>query len=450
MPEPVLATIVSPERPLGLLSLLTTAIRNPIETWPRAVFEEPLVRVGRPSREFVFVTDPELIREMLVEKADAFFKSDPTMRALEPALGRALLTADGPHWRWQRRASAPIFRHERILAFVPAMSAAAERRRAAWLAASGQETDVARDMMRTTFEIIAATMLSGGRALDAERIERDVTTFIERTGWPIALALLSAPRWLPYPGRTRAMRSRDYLRAEITRLVAERREGERREDLVSLLLEALDPETGRAMTDKEITDNLITFILAGHETTALALTFAFYLLAQFPEVEAKVLGEIAAVVGDGSVEAEHIEALAYTRQVVQEAMRLYPPASIVARDAAVDVSLGGHAFAAGTSVNVPIFALHRQERLWPSPGTFDPERFASAAVKARHRYSYMPFGAGPRICIGMSFAMVEAVVILATLLRDVRLTLRPGHVPRLVMKVTLRPANGMPMRLERR
>ncbi len=449
MQEPPLAIVIPPEKPLGFVRMIATAIRNPIEIWPRCVYEEPFVRLRRGPREFVFVTDPDLIREMLVDESDAFVKSDGLIRSLEPALGRALLTADGPHWRWQRRASAPIFRHERIIGFLPIMVAAAERCRDAWLARGG-EVDVARDMMHTTFEIIAATMLSGGSALDVDRVERDITTYIDNTGWPVALSILSAPRWMPYPGRARSMRSRDYLRTEVTRLVAERRDGERREDLVSLLIEARDPETGRAMTDKEVADNLITFISAGHETTALALTFSFYLLSLHPGIEAKVVAEIREVVGDAPLEAGHVEALAYTRQVVQEAMRLYPPASILVRDAARDVAIGGHTFAAGTSFNVPIYALHRHKRIWRDPDALDPQRFSPDAVKDRHRYAHMPFGAGPRICIGMSFAMMEAVAILAVLLRDVRLTLRPGHVPRLVMKVTLRPQNGMPMQVEPR
>jgi cytochrome P450 len=449
MQEPVLARVIPPDRPLGFVQMIATAIRNPIEIWPRCVYEEPLVRLRRGSRDFVFLTDPDLIREMLVDEADAFVKSDGLIRSLEPALGRALLTADGQHWRWQRRASAPIFRHERIVSFLPVMVEAAKRCRDAWLAKGG-EVDVARDMMHTTFEIIAATMLSGGTALDVARVERDITTYVDNAGWPLALSILSAPLWMPYPGRGRSLRSRDYLRTQITRLVTERRGIPRREDLVSLLIEARDPETGRAMTDKEVADNLITFISAGHETTALALTFALYLISLHPEVEARVVAEIREVADDGPIEAGQVEALAYTRQVIQEAMRLYPPASILVRDAAREIAIGGHSFAAGTGFNVPIYALHRHKRIWPNPDAFDPQRFAPDAVKGRHRYAYMPFGAGPRICIGMSFAMTEAVAILAILLRDVRLRLRPGHVPQLVMKVTLRPKNGMPMRVEPR
>ena len=449
MLAPALAAVTLPREPLGFLRMVATAIRNPIEIWPRAAFDAPVLRLGGRPREFVLVIDPEMIRQMLVDEADAFLKSRSIQRSLGPALGQALLTADGPHWRWQRRATSPIFRHERIVGFVPAMVAAAERRRDAWLAAPG-EVDVARDMMRTTFEIIAATMLSGDSALDADRIERDITTYIDNTGWPLALSLVSAPAWMPYPGRRAAMRSRDYLRSEITRLVAERRAGARREDLVSLLIEARDPEGGRAMTDDEVTDNLITFISAGHETTALALTFAFYLLSLHPAIEDRVLAEIDAVVGRGSLEAAHIDELAYTRQVIQEAMRLYPPASILVRDTAREVTIGDQRLAKGTAVSVPIYALHRHRRLWDDPDRFDPDRFAPDAVKARHRYAYLPFGAGPRICIGLSFAMMEAVAILAILLRDVRLTLRPGHVPHLVMKVTLRPEGGMPMRVAAR
>jgi cytochrome P450 len=251
---------------------------------------------------------------------------------------------------------------------------------------------------------------------------------------------------VPYPGIRRARRARDRLHGEVARTIAARR-GSRvpHRDLLALLMEARDPETGRAMDDRDIADNLLTFMLAGHETTALALTWSLYLLSIHPAVEAEVRHEIAEVAGGGPLSPDHLDRLALTRRVIQEAMRLYPPAPILARTAVEDVPLGEVLIRRGTNVYVPIYALHRHKALWSEPDRFDPDRFLPEAAKARDRYAYLPFGAGPRICIGMSFALVEATAVLATILRDVRLTLRPGHLPELRSRVTLRPANGMPM-----
>jgi cytochrome P450 len=267
----------------------------------------------------------------------------------------------------------------------------------------------------------------------------------------IALTLLRAPAWLPYPGKRRAGAARDHLRGALLRIARERRRaGAPRADLVALLLEARDPETGRAMDDREIADNLLTFITAGHETTALALAWTFYLLSLHPDAEAGVLEEIAAVTGGAELQAADLDRLVYTRQVLQEAMRLYPPAPVVVRAAVRDVRIGDEVVRAGSPTYVPVYAVHRHAALWDEPDRFDPERFAPGPARARHRYAYLPFGAGPRICIGMGFAMLEAVAILATLLPAVALRLRPGYRPELKLRITLRPAAGMPMRIEAR
>ncbi|HEU4518663.1 MAG TPA: cytochrome P450 [Microvirga sp.] len=446
------ARIDPPRRQLPALKLIRTVIRNPIEVWPKAVFEEDVFRSRFMSRDTVFVMDPDLVREVLVEKADAFVKAETMRRALRPALGDAILTADGADWRWQRRAAAPIFRHERLLGFAPAMLEAAARTRDRWLALDpSREVDVGREMMRTTFDIIVETMLSGHAGIDVERVERGVTDYLESTSWAIALTLLQAPDWVPYPGKLRAVRARNYLRAELLRLAAERRPGAgARDDLITLLIEARDPETGQAMSDRDVADNLLTFITAGHETTALALTWTFYLLGLHPHIEARVVAEIDRVTGGAPLAADHAGALGYTGQVLQEAMRLYPPAPVIVRAATRDVVIGAQPVARGTAVYVPVYALHRHAKLWDEPDRFDPDRFAAGAAKARHRYQYIPFGAGPRICIGMGFAMLEATLILATLLRATRARLRDRYTPGLKLRVTLRPFPGMPMRIEPR
>ncbi|KMO10801.1 cytochrome P450 [Methylobacterium platani] len=448
-PRPDLARITPPARPLGPWCLFRTIVRNPLEAWPEAIYREPLYVSEFLGNTSLFVMAPNLIRQVMVDEADAFEKSEVLRRALSPALGDAILTADGARWRWQRRAAAPIFRAERIRSFVPAMIAAAERTREALAAEAGAEVDIAQTMMRTTFEIIVETMLSGHGAIDAARVETGITDYLESTSWIFALTLLRAPAWMPYPGRAKAERAKTYLRDELLRLAAEgRRTGtDGRNDLMSLLLAARDPETGQAMDDRDVADNLLTFVTAGHETTALALTWAFYLLAHHPEAEALVAAEVEAATGGGPLTADHVDALPYTRQVILEAMRLYPPVPVVVRAALRDVDLGGTPVKAGTPITLPIYAVHRHAALWDHPERFDPGRFAPEAAKARDRYAYLPFAAGPRICIGMGFALAEAVAILAVLVRAFRFSLRPGYRPELKQRITLRPAEGMPMRV---
>lgn len=450
-PRPVLARITPPARPLGPWRFLRTVVRNPLEAWPETIYREPHYTSSFLGNSSLFVMAPNLIRRVMVDEADAFEKSEVLRRALSPALGDAILTADGARWRWQRRAAAPIFRAERIRSFVPAMIAAAERTRDALAAdaGNGAEVDIAHTMMRTTFEIIAETILSGPGGIDAARVERGITDYLESTSWIFALTLLRAPAWMPFPGRAKAERAKMYLRDELVRLAAEgRRTGtEGRNDLMSLLLAARDPETGQAMDDRDVADNLLTFVTAGHETTALALTWAFYLLSHHPESEALIAAEVEAATGGGKLRPEHLDALPYTRQVILEAMRLYPPVPVVVRAAIRDVDLDGIAVRSGTPITIPIYAVHRHATLWDEPERFDPARFSPDAMKARDRYAYLPFAAGPRICIGMGFALSEAVAILAVLVRSLRFSLRPGYLPELKQRITLRPADGMPMRV---
>ena len=432
--------------------MLIRIIRNPIDALPPQVFYAPLVHVEVLGRQRFHILDPALIQETLVGNADALSKGPELKRSLGAALGEGLLTADGAHWRWQRQSAAPIFRHERLLAFLPTMLEVATGARDRWLALPpGAEIDIGHEMMRTTFDIIVETMLSGRANIDVARVEQSITHYLEPTGWVFALSLLSAPAWIPYPGRKRAAGAGAYLRGQIMHIAAQRRAAASRSgDLIDLLLSAADPETGRAMSDGEITDNVLTFITAGHETTALALAWTFDLLSRHPDCEANALAEIEAVTGGGDLLAHHVSQLTYTRQVFQEAMRLYPPAPIIARIATRPFSIAGRPVPVGSMVYVPIYALHRHKALWTRPEEFDPERFAAEPSKERHRYAYLPFGAGPRICIGSAFAMLEGVAILATLLRGAKLRSVAAQPPKPRMRLTLRPETKLMMRVERR
>ncbi len=433
--------------PLQTLSILRRTVKNPIDSWPPSVYEQGLVRTVFIGRTTYFVSDPDLVQQVLVDGADKLEKAEPMRRALEPALGQGILTAEGAKWRLQRRTAAPAFRPANVNAFLPAMIDAARRTRDRWAAMpSGAPLEAGREMMHLTFEIIMETMLSGSDGVDANAVERSISDFLESTSWAIALSALRAPLWMPFPGKNRAERGQDYLRKITAERAAERRaSGERRDDLLSLMLDAKDPETGDGLSDLSIVDNILTFIGAGHETTALALTWTFYLLSRHPEIEAKVLAEIAEVTGGAQLEPSQVASLTYTRQVIQESMRVYPPVAMVVRQATEAFTLGGEQVNPGDNVFIPIYAIHHHKTLWENPEIFDPDRFAPDAVKARHRYSYLPFGAGARICIGMGFALLEAVAILGTLLPAAHLHAEPDFRPTPKLRVTMRPAEGMPM-----
>ncbi len=445
--DPDFVPFKPPPEPRGLWGL-PTLWRNYVESIPQAAYEEGVLRVRRRGADVIFVCDPDLIAEILVERTEAFGRDIATRRAFAPMLGEtSLFLAEGAEWRWQRRAAAPIFRHDTLLSFVPVFAAMAQRQAERWRALRHDEpVDAAAAMTRTTFDIIVEAMLGGSASLDAERYSRALSVSFETIPWHLIYAMFSLPAWMPFPHRRRAMRGRDYLHADVRRIVEARRaQRSDRRDLLDLLLAAQDPKTGRRMTDEEVTANLLTFIIAGHETTAVALSWTLWLLAKDQASQQRVFDEATAVAGDAAIEAGHVEGLSFCRQVLQEAMRLFPPAAAISRHPKAPTALGGIAITPHTRVHIPIFALHRNARLWQHPTAFDPDRFAPEQAKSRPRYAFLPFGAGPRICIGAGFALIEAAVILATLIRAFRFVPVPGHKPKPVARVTLRPAGGMPL-----
>ncbi len=445
--DPDLIPFEPPPQPLGL-TRLPTLWRNYIETIPRAAYEEGVIRIKRRHSDVVLVCEPDLIGEVLVDKADSFARDPVTRRAFAPVIGdNSLFFAEGADWRWQRRAVAAMFRHEALLSFVPIFAAMAERQAGRWRAElSGAPVDAAAAMTRTTFEIIVEAMFGGSASLDAERYSDALTVSFATIPWHLIYAMLALPEWTPYPGRRRAKHANAFLHRDIQRLVEARRgRPPGPPDLLDLLLSARDPEDGRGMSDGEVVNNLITFITAGHETTAVALTWTLWLLAKDQATQQRLVDEVASVAGDAAIAASHIDRLACCRQVLQEAMRLYPPAAAIGRRAKAAMRLGAMEITAKTRVHIPVFALHRNRRFWHEPNAFEPDRFAPEQAKARPRYAYLPFGGGPRICIGAAFAMLEATVILATLVRAFRFKAVAAYKPMPIARVTLRPEGGMPL-----
>jgi cytochrome P450 len=438
--------------PWETLQIIRKTVRNPIDAWPPSVYTDPMVKSRFLGGTTYFVSDPALVQKVLVDDADKFIKAPPMRRALEPALGQGILTAEGARWRLQRRVAAPVFRPANVNNFLPAMLEAARATRDRWCALpDGTHLEMTHEMMRVTFDIILETMLSGRGDIDVAKCERSITDFLESTSWAIILSAMKAPMWTPFPGKGKAERGQGYLRKMVRERVEERRRtGERHDDLLSLMLDAKDPETGDGLNTEDIADNILTFIGAGHETTALALTWTFFLLSRHPDIEQRMLAEIASITGGGDLTAEKVSELVYVRQVVQESMRIYPPVAMVVRQAVADMGLAGEAIHTGDNVFVPIYAIHRNKTLWPDPERFDPDRFITEAVKARHRYAYLPFAAGPRICIGMGFSLLEAAAILGVLLPKIHLASKPGFTATPKLRVTMRPAEGMPMTMVKR
>jgi len=450
--DPDFVPFQPPDKPLGLRGL-PVLWRNYIESYPRAAYEQPVTRFRRGGSDTIIVCDPKLIGEILVDKADAFGRDITTRRAFAPAIGEtSLFLAEGADWRWQRRAVAPIFRHDVLLSFVPIFSAMAERQIARWRGEQSQgPVDAAAAMTRTTFDIIVEAILGGSASLDGQRYSDALATTFDTIPWHIVYTQFSLPRWMPYPGRRPAKRAVAFLRQDVGRIVGARRAApSRQSDLLDLLLTARDSETGQAMTDDEVIANLLTFIIAGHETTAVALTWTLWLLAKDQASQERVAAEAMQVAGTGDITADQVAALTFCRQAIEEAMRLFPPAVSLGRLAKAQMELGDMTIGAGARVFIPIFALHRHVRLWDNPNAFDPGRFAPERSKARPRYAYLPFGGGPRICIGAGFAMTEATVILASLVRAFRFRTVPGHKPKPVARLTLRPQGGLPLIAEPR
>ncbi|MBI1199347.1 MAG: cytochrome P450 [Phenylobacterium sp.] len=400
---------------------------------------------------FLYAADPAMLKDILLDRMSAFPKDWMFDRVTKPALGEGLLTAQGEHWKWQRRAAAPGFRPDNVAAMTPAMVSAAEAALARWRdMGQGARLDIASEMTAITFQVILDTMLSGGEGIDVPAAAQRITDYLETLGKVTPADLFRLPLWTRVAMAPRGYRAMVWLKAMVDRMVARRRQEAERGDLVDLLLRAEDSETGRRMDDALLRDNLLTFIGAGHETTALALTWSLYLLGLDPEAAARVRAEVAAVAGDATITQEHVERLAFTRQVVQEAMRLYPSLPLMSRICAEDVEVGGLEVKKGTFVFIPVYAIHRHRRLWRDPDAFDPDRFGPAESAGRHRFAYLPFGGGPRVCIGQTFAMIEAVAVLATLVRGVTLEPDPGHRLRLLVRVSMRPQGGLPMTLRLR
>ena len=425
-----------PALPIYLLKF----IRNPLRSLPAAIYEKGIVTYGEKRPLVAWITDPDFIEQVLLTDAPSFPKTRLDKRVLSPVVGNGLLTAEGESWRWQRKLASPMFRQSEISKYIPAMAAAADEQILRWRnRGPALVPDLAAVMTETTFAVIARTILAGIDEREAATVKASGQAYLDKITWEIAAALLRLPDWVWHPAKRRMRTASREVRAAVSQLLARRRSrGAASDDLVARMLLASNPETGAPMTDEEIVDNLATFLLAGHETTAKALSWTIYLLARAPEWQERCRAEIAVIVGEEPISAEHVERFVTLERVLKEAMRLFPPVPVMTRVAAADATFGEVRLSNPTLIVIPIFAVHRHNRLWDDAGRFDPDRFLPEREASIRRTQYMPFGFGPRICIGSAFAMTEALAVLATLLRRASFTWDGRAAPEPVSRVTLR------------
>ncbi len=394
----------------------------------------------------IVLSNPDHIHQVLVTDAHKYHKgpdySNPNI-GLTFFLGNGLLTNEGEFWKRQRRLIQPAFHARRIEAYADTMVAYAQQTMAGWRDGMAVEVDDA--MMNLALNIVAKTLFSSDVSGDAERIGSAMTVLQH-----MAADIQLIPHWVPTPARFRRQRALRDLDAIVYRLIAEWREsGDDRGDLLSMLLLARDDD-GEGMTDKQVRDEAVTIMLAGHETTANAMNWTWVLLAQNPDVEAKLHDELDRVLGDRPPTLENLKRLPYTDMVVKESMRLYPPAYGFSRWAIEDTQIGNYDVPKGSVVGVSTYATHHDPRWWDAPERFLPERFSEESEKQLPRYAYLPFGGGPRVCIGNSFAMMEARLLLATMAQRYRLRLAPGQIVGTDPLITLRPKGGLRMTVEDR
>lgn len=403
------------------------------------------LRIG--SQRVVMLTHPDHIRDVLVTHGRQFTKG----RALERAkqmVGEGILTSEGEFHLRQRRLLQPAFHRTRLEGYARQMSDWAGRLRDTWV--DGAQVDVNAEMMRLTLNIVAATLFSADVDGETEEIAEALTAAFDAFDFGYGLLTPITDR-LPTPKRQRFLKGRARLDATIYRMIRERRaSGEDRGDLLSMLLVATDTEgDGTGMSDRQLRDEALTLFVAGHETTANLLTWTWLLLARHPQAEARLHAEVDAVLADGRLPTMHdLAALPYTRNVLAESMRFYPPAYIIGRRSIDAYTVGGYTFAPRTVFLLPQYLVHRDPRWWPDAEAFEPDRWL-VPDESRPKFAYFPFGAGTRVCIGEQFAWMEGTLALAALARRWRVTV-PGPDPACDPIITLRPKNGMPGVLERR
>lgn len=405
------------------------------------------IRLKLFNRDAYVLTNPDDVYQILVKNANKVEKSPRIRHTLRSAVGDGLILSEGDFHKRQRRLTQPAFHVQRIANYADTIVDYGQQLAESWT--DHQQTNLHDDMMMVTMQIIAKVLFDADVSKDAHALGEAITVGIEAAMHKVT-HLLYVPEWIPTAFNRRTRAATELLEDTILNIINERRQTmEDKGDLLSMLLLSEDEE-GERMTDKQVRDEAMTLFVAGHETTANALTWTFYLLAQHPDIQNKLLDEIDTVLGKRHATLDDLKQLSYTEKVIKESMRLYPPAWIMSRYVTSPIELQAYRAEVGNVLLISPYLVHRNTNLWDNPDEFNPDRFTPEQEKARHKFAYFPFGGGPRVCIGNHFAMMEAQLLLATLLQHFTAELVPNTKITLEPVITLRPKEGMPMILHQR
>lgn len=424
-----------------LVGVLPQLQENPLEVMERATLKYgPLTRLPLPRMEGFVLGTPSLVQHVLVTNSKNYVKQTRGYDMLRLVLGNGLVTSDGAFWKRQRRIAQPAFHRERLAGFGEVMTRAASEMVDSW--EMGKPFDFAAEMMRCTLRVVGETLLSADVTKQADHVGGALTVALEhlihRTLHP-----LSAPEWVPTPTNRRFKRSLEELDRVVLDLIAERRKGGGpKNDLLAMLMESTDPESGEGMNDAQLRDEVMTIFLAGHETTANNLAWTMVLLGKNAEVERKMTAEAKGVLNGALPTMADVHRLPYAMYVIKESMRLYPPVWSLGRRVLEDDLVEGYLLPKGALVFICPWAIHRLPEFWENPLAFDPDRWSIEDPRRAHG-SYLPFSMGQRKCIGDTFATVEAQLILTTVLQKVKIELVPGQTFEPEPVITLRPRGGV-------
>lgn len=435
---------------LPLVGLLPAIRRDLLGTFEKAATLGDVVRLPFPGRIGYLVVHPTDLKRIFVDNHKNYAKQTRGYRMLRLALGEGLVTSEGSHWRRQRRIAQPAFHHQRIAAFADVMTDATLKMLDRWDAlGAGSVVEMDEAMMQVTLEIVGRCLMSTDLSDESGVVGQAISTVLEDTVSRVQNPF-TLPLDVPTPGNVRYRRALAHLDEVVYGIIRERQQmkGERPPDLLTMFMEAVDEETGERMTEKHLRDEVLTMVSAGHETTANALTWTFYLLSKHPAAVTKLRAELDEVLGDRPPKFEDLPSLRYTGAVVKESMRMRPPVWMVARSAIEEDEVGGVRIEKGSMVFLSPWITQRDSRWFENPQRFDPERFLDPAFEELPKYAYFPFAGGPRVCIGNNFALMEATLLLACIVQRFDLTMVPRHPVVPNPTVTLRPKYGMPMVVE--
>lgn len=396
---------------------------------------------------------PDYVKYVMHDHHRNYNKQSPLLDSFRPFFGNGLFTNNGESWLHQRRLMQPAFHHKRLEHFGTVMTDATLTMLQRWQDAGSQPLDIPLEMTRLTLRVAGLTLFDLDLSNDLDLVGHAFTTILPQLTKYFFVPF--PPLWVPTPGNRRVQAGLETLNQVVYDIISQRRKhltdpGMETGDLLSMLLAARDEEKGKGMNDQQMRDEVMTLLGAGHETTSATLTWIWYLLSQHPEVEQRLHNEVDRVLGGQPPTVDRLDDLPYNRMVIQETMRLYPPAFFVIRHTIADDEIGGYPVPANSLILLMSHMVHRHPAFWEEPERFDPERFTPERSAGRPRYAYFPFGGGPRICIGNSLAMMEAQLVLATVAQRYCLRLVPGHPVELQVSLTTHPRHGLPMTLHPR